>query len=98
MFSPQLLLAAETVNKRTTKKSYPRSLVRDTLEVMQQKRSENPEDRESVLHEVNKSNKKTIDKKRAHKAKVMAKAQKTTGKDASKGAAPEGPEFGGGKH
>jgi len=40
--------------------------------------------------------KKTKDEKRAKKAEVVAKSQKTQGKGGSRTAAPKGPKLGGG--
>ncbi|KAG2403100.1 uncharacterized protein HKW66_Vig0183860 [Vigna angularis] len=50
-----------------------------------------------VLNEIKERVKKTKDEKKAKKAEVQAKLQKSQGKGAvSKGAAPKGPKLGGG--
>ncbi|XP_077246454.1 large ribosomal subunit protein eL24-like [Tasmannia lanceolata] len=94
---------AEAVKKkrRATKKPYSRSIVGATLEVIQKKRTEKAEvrdaAREAALREVKERIKKTRDEKKAKKAEVMAKSQKTQTKGSmQKGAAPKGPKLGGG--
>ncbi|KAL4310106.1 hypothetical protein GQ457_01G016060 [Hibiscus cannabinus] len=96
-------IAQEAVKKRrrTTKKPYSRSIVGATLEVIQKKRSEKPEvrdaAREAALREIKERIKKTKDEKKAKKAEVVAKQQKTQGKGSiPKGGAPKGPKLGGG--
>ncbi|KAG5249305.1 60S RIBOSOMAL PROTEIN L24-LIKE [Salix viminalis] len=96
-------IAAEAVKKkrRATKKPYSRSIVGATLEVIQKKRAEKPEvrdaAREAALREIKERIKKTKDEKKAKKAELMAKTQKTQTKGAGpKGAAPKGPKLGGG--
>ncbi|KAA3455184.1 60S ribosomal protein L24-like [Gossypium australe] len=96
-------IAQEAVKKRrrTTKKPYSRSIVGATLEVIQKKRSEKPEvrdaAREAALREIKERIKKTKDEKKAKKAEVAAKQQKTQGKgNLPKGGAPKGPKLGGG--
>ncbi|KAA8516643.1 hypothetical protein F0562_016851 [Nyssa sinensis] len=96
-------IAQEAVKKRrrTTKKPYSRSIVGATLEVIQKKRAEKPEvrdaARESALREIKERIKKTKDEKKAKKAEVIAKVQKTGGKgNIPKGGAPKGPKLGGG--
>ncbi|KAF9683868.1 hypothetical protein SADUNF_Sadunf04G0058700 [Salix dunnii] len=95
-------IAAETIRKRrrTTKKPYSRSIVGATLEVIQKKRAEKPEvrdaAREAALREIKERIKKTKDEKKAKKAEVMAKAQKSSKGSMPKGAAPKGPKLGGG--
>lgn len=50
-----------------------------------------------LFSEIKERIKKTKDEKKAKKAEVMAKSQKTQGKaNISKGAAPKGPKLGGG--
>ncbi|GFZ10779.1 ribosomal protein L24e family protein [Actinidia rufa] len=95
--------AQEAVRKRrrTTKKPYSRSIVGATLEVIQKRRTEKPEirdaAREAALREIKERIKKTKDEKKAKKAEVMAKVQKSGGKgNVPKGAAPKGPKLGGG--
>ncbi|KAJ8448698.1 LOW QUALITY PROTEIN: hypothetical protein Cgig2_010585 [Carnegiea gigantea] len=93
-------ISAEAVKKRrrAAKKPYSRSIVGATLEVIQKKRSEKPEvrdaAREAALREIKERIKKTKDEKRAKKAEVTAKSQKSQGKGAVKGAAPKGPKLG----
>ncbi|KAF5943296.1 hypothetical protein HYC85_020938 [Camellia sinensis] len=95
-------VSAEAVKKRrrATKKPYSRSIVGATLEVIQKRRTEKPEvrdaAREAALREIKERIKKTKDDKKAKKAEVMAKAQKTTKGNVPKGAAPKGPKLGGG--
>ncbi|KAL4340467.1 hypothetical protein GQ457_08G018660 [Hibiscus cannabinus] len=96
-------IAQEAVKKRrrATKKPYSRSIVGATLEVIQKKRSEKPEvrdaAREAALREIKERIKKTKDEKKAKKAEVAAKQQKTQGKGSNpKGGAPKGPKLGGG--
>ncbi|KAF5473629.1 hypothetical protein F2P56_010229 [Juglans regia] len=96
-------IAQEAVKKRrrATKKPYSRSIVGATLEVIQKKRGEKPEvrdaAREAALREIKERIKKTKDEKKAKKAEVTAKSQKTQGKgNIPKGAAPKGPKLGGG--
>ncbi|KAJ6971247.1 60S ribosomal protein L24-like, partial [Populus alba x Populus x berolinensis] len=95
-------IAAETIKKRrrTTKKPYSRSIVGATLEVIQKKRTEKPEvrdaAREAALREIKERIKKTKDEKKAKKAEVTAKAQKSSKGSLPKGAAPKGPKLGGG--
>ncbi|CAK7337250.1 unnamed protein product [Dovyalis caffra] len=95
-------IAAETIKKRrrTTKKPYSRSIVGATLEVIQKKRTEKPEvrdaAREAALREIKERIKKTKDEKKAKKAEVMAKVQKSSKGSLQKGAAPKGPKLGGG--
>ncbi|KAJ6415240.1 hypothetical protein OIU84_004098 [Salix udensis] len=85
-------IAAEAVKKkrRATKKPYSRSIVGATLEVIQKKRAEKPEvrdaAREAALREIKERIKKTKDEKKAKKAELMAKTQKTQ----TKGAGPKG--------
>ncbi|KAI3925344.1 hypothetical protein MKW92_048720 [Papaver armeniacum] len=78
---------------------YSRSIIGATLEVIQKRRDEKPEvrdaAREAALHEVNERVKKTRDEKKAKKAEVMSKTQKTQGK-VSKGAQLKGAKLGGG--
>ncbi|CAL9085971.1 unnamed protein product [Musa textilis] len=92
---------AEAVKKRrrATKKPYSRSIVGATLEVIQKKRTEKPEvrdaAREAALREIKERIKKTKDEKKAKKAEIMAKTQKTQTKaGVPKGA--KGPKLGGG--
>ncbi|CAN6480735.1 unnamed protein product [Victoria cruziana] len=94
---------AEAVKKRrrTTKKSYSRSIVGATLEVIQKKRTEKAEvrdaAREAALREIKERIKRTKDEKKAKKAELVAKTQKSQPKgNISKGAAPKGPKLGGG--
>ncbi|KAB5560879.1 hypothetical protein DKX38_005836 [Salix brachista] len=95
-------VAAETIRKRrrATKKPYSRSIVGATLEVIQKKRAEKPEvrdaAREAALREIKERIKKTKDEKKAKKAEVMAKTQKSSKGSLPKGAAPKGPKLGGG--
>ncbi|KAL5734788.1 hypothetical protein ACOSP7_032649 [Xanthoceras sorbifolium] len=97
-------IAQEAVKKRrrATKKPYSRSIVGATLEVIQKKRAEKPEvrdaAREAALREIKERIKKTKDEKKAKKADVTAKSQKTQGKGnvPKGGAAPKGPKLGGG--
>ncbi|CBI30217.3 hypothetical protein AAG906_036632 [Vitis piasezkii] len=97
-------IAQEAVKKRrrATKKPYSRSIVGATLEVIQKRRTEKAEvrdaAREAALREIKERIKKTKDEKKAKKAEVMAKVQKTQGKgNVPKGAAaPKGPKIGGG--
>ncbi|KAL2547353.1 TRASH domain-containing protein [Forsythia ovata] len=95
-------IAAETVKKRrrATKKPYSRSIVGATLEVIQKRRTEKPEvrdaAREAALREIKERIKKTKDEKKAKKAEVMSKAQKTGKSNVPKGALPKGPKLGGG--
>ncbi|CAH9115575.1 unnamed protein product [Cuscuta europaea] len=96
-------LAQEAVKKRrrANKKPYSRSIVGATLEVIQKKRSEKPEvryaAREAALREIKERIKKTKDEKRAKKAEVVAKSQKSGKGNLSKGSAmPKGPKLGGG--
>ncbi|XP_028088636.1 60S ribosomal protein L24 isoform X1 [Camellia sinensis] len=94
--------AQEAVKKRrrATKKPYSRSIVGATLEVIQKRRTEKPEvrdaAREAALHEIKERIKKTKDEKKAKKAEVITKTQKSQGKGNAKGAAPKGPKLGGG--
>ncbi|CAL5404975.1 unnamed protein product [Camellia sinensis] len=94
--------AQEAVKKRrrATKKPYSRSIVGATLEVIQTRRTEKPEvrdaAREAALHEIKERIKKTKDEKKAKKAEVITKTQKSQGKGNAKGAAPKGPKLGGG--
>ncbi|KAF9592381.1 hypothetical protein IFM89_014551 [Coptis chinensis] len=87
-------IAAEAVKirRRATKKPYSRSIVGATLEVIQKKRTEKTEapdaTREAALWQRM--------KKKAKKAKVMAKSQKTQSKVPKGGAASKGPKLGGG--
>ncbi|THU57968.1 hypothetical protein C4D60_Mb03t09180 [Musa balbisiana] len=93
---------AEAVKKRrrTTKKPYSRSIVGATLEVIQKKRTEKPEvrdaARESALREIKERIKKTKDEKKAKKAEIVAKSQKSTQTKGSMARAPKGPKLGGG--
>eukprot|EP00249_Psilotum_nudum_P028824 c38763_g1_i1 orf=267-764(-) len=95
---------AETVKKRrrTTNKTYSRSIVGASLEVIQKKRSEKTEvraaAREAALREIKERIKKTKDEKKAKKAEAMAKMSKGSVKGAvSRGSAiPKGPKLGGG--
>ncbi|KAL9251433.1 Large ribosomal subunit protein eL24-like protein [Drosera capensis] len=96
-------IAQEAVKKRrrATKKPYSRSIIGATLEVIQKRRTEKPEvrdaAREAALREIKERIKKTKDEKKAKKAEVTAKSQKTQGKgNVPKGAAPKGPKMGGG--
>ncbi|PHT70723.1 60S ribosomal protein L24 [Capsicum annuum] len=96
-------IAQEAAKKRrrTTKKPYSRSIVGATLEVIQKKRTERPEvrdaAREAALREIKERIKKTKDEKKAKKAEVQAKSQKTGGKgNVSRGGASKGPKLGGG--
>ncbi|XP_057979504.1 large ribosomal subunit protein eL24-like [Malania oleifera] len=97
-------IAAEAVKKRrrATKKPYSRSIVGATLEVIQKKRTEKPEvrdaAREAALREIKERIKKTKDEKKAKKAEVLAKTQKTGRGSMPKGggAAPRGQKLGGG--
>ncbi|CAK7335466.1 unnamed protein product [Dovyalis caffra] len=95
-------IATEAVKKkrRTTKKPYSRSIVGATLEVIQKRRTEKPEvrdaAREAALREIKERIKHTKDEKKAKKAELMAKIQKTQTKGGPKGAAPKGPKLGGG--
>ncbi|XP_010527858.1 PREDICTED: 60S ribosomal protein L24-like [Tarenaya hassleriana] len=96
-------IAQEAVRKRrrATKKPYSRSIVGATLEVIQKKRTEKPEvrdaAREAALREIKERIKKTKDEKKAKKAEVMSKQQKSQAKgNLSKGGAPKGPKLGGG--
>ncbi|KAF8413119.1 hypothetical protein HHK36_001095 [Tetracentron sinense] len=96
-------IAAEAVKKRrrTAKKPYSRSIVGATLEVIQKRRSEKAEvrdaAREAALREIKERIKKTKDEKKAKKAEVMAKVQKTQCRGSMpKGPAPRGPRVGGG--
>ena len=50
----------------------------------------------AIFSEIKERIKKTKDEKRAKKAEVTAKVQKSQGKGAPKGAAPKGPKLGGG--
>ncbi|OIW21382.1 hypothetical protein TanjilG_02527 [Lupinus angustifolius] len=94
--------AQEAVKKkrRATKKPYSRSIVGATLEVIQKRRTEKPEvrdaAREAALREIKERIKKTKDEKKAKKADVVAKSQKSGKGNVSKGAAPKGPKLGGG--
>ncbi|KAF3682813.1 60S ribosomal protein L24 [Capsicum annuum] len=97
-------IAQEAAKKRrrTTKKPYSRSIVGATLEVIQKKRTERPEvrdaAREAALREIKERIKKTKDEKKAKKAEVQAKSQKTVGKgNVSRGGASKGPKLGGGE-
>ncbi|ERN19336.1 hypothetical protein AMTR_s00069p00095150 [Amborella trichopoda] len=94
---------AETVKKRrrTTKKPYSRSIVGATLEVIQKKRTEKAEvrdaAREAALREIKERIKKTKDEKKAKKAELMSKSQKTQVKGSmAKAPTPKGPKLGGG--
>ncbi|KAF9593714.1 hypothetical protein IFM89_024718, partial [Coptis chinensis] len=95
-------IAAEVVKtrRRATKKPYSRSIVGATLEVIQKKRTEKPEvpdaTCEAALHEIKEMIKKTKDEKKAKKAEVMTKSQKTQSKVPKGGAASKGPKLGGG--
>ncbi|KAK8957642.1 60S ribosomal protein L24-1 [Platanthera zijinensis] len=92
----------ETVKKRrrATKKSHSRSIVGATLEVIQKKRAEKPEvrdaAREAALREIKERIKKTKDEKKAKKAEVLAKTQKTQGKGNIAKNPKGGPKLGGG--
>ncbi|OIW19950.1 hypothetical protein TanjilG_30884 [Lupinus angustifolius] len=94
--------AQEAVKKkrRATKKPYSRSIVGATLEVIQKRRTEKPEvrdaAREAALREIKERIKKTKDEKKAKKAEVTAKSQKSGKGNVSKGAAAKGPKLGGG--
>ncbi|XP_022736700.1 60S ribosomal protein L24-like [Durio zibethinus] len=95
-------IAAEAVKKRhrTTKKPYSRSIVGATLEVIQKRRTEKPEvrdaAREAALREIIERIKKTKDEKKAKKAELMSKQQKTQSKgNLPKSAATKGPKLGG---
>ncbi|CAD5167937.1 unnamed protein product [Musa acuminata subsp. malaccensis] len=87
---------AEAVKKRcrTTKKPYSRSIVGATLEVIQKKRSEKPEvcdaAREAALREIKEQVKKTKDEKKAKKAELIARSQKSTQTKGSMAKAPQG--------
>ncbi|RZR74378.1 hypothetical protein BHM03_00035965 [Ensete ventricosum] len=75
------------------------SIVGATLEVIQKKRTEKPEvrdaAREAALREIKERIKKTKDEKKAKKAEIVAKTQKTQTKvGVPKGA--KGPKLGGG--
>ncbi|KAK1557546.1 hypothetical protein Q3G72_026735 [Acer saccharum] len=96
-------IAQEAVKKRrrAAKKPYSRSIVGATLEVIQKRRAEKPEvrdaAREAALREIKERIKKTKDEKKAKKAEVTAKSQKTGKGNVPKGAAPKGgPKLGGG--
>ncbi|XP_030927693.1 60S ribosomal protein L24-like isoform X2 [Quercus lobata] len=96
-------IAQEAVKKRrrAAKKPYSRSIVGATLEIIQKRRAEKPEvrdaAREAALREIKERIKKTKDEKKAKKAEVVAKTQKSQGKSSNpKGAAPKGPKLGGG--
>ncbi|PPS03454.1 hypothetical protein GOBAR_AA17206 [Gossypium barbadense] len=96
-------IAAEAVKKRrrTTKKPYSRSIVGATLEVIQKRRSEKPEvrdaAREAALREIKERIKKTKDEKKAKKAEIISKQQKTQSKgNVPKTAATKAPRLGGG--
>ncbi|KAL3524246.1 hypothetical protein ACH5RR_017080 [Cinchona calisaya] len=87
--------------RRTTKKPYSRSIVGATLEVIQKKRTEKPEvrdaAREAALREIKERIKKTKDEKKANKAEVTAKTQKTQGRgNVPKSGGAKGPKLGGG--
>ncbi|KAJ0083269.1 hypothetical protein Patl1_30422 [Pistacia atlantica] len=90
-------IAAEAVKKkrRSTKKPYSRSIVGATLEVIQKRRTEKPEvrdaAREAALREIKERIKKTKDEKKAKKAEVMAKTQKTKS-SMPKGRCTKGPQ------
>ncbi len=70
------------------------------MEVIQKRRTEKQEvrnaAREAALREIKERIKKTKDEKKAKKAEVMAKTQKTKGGGVSKAPAPKGPKLGGG--
>ncbi|KAH7299648.1 hypothetical protein KP509_24G022200 [Ceratopteris richardii] len=94
---------AETVKRRrkTTTKTYSRSIVGASLEVIQKKRSEKTEvraaAREAALREIKERIKKTKDEKRAKKVEAVSKSAKAVPKGAmGKGAMPKGPKLGGG--
>lgn len=94
---------AETVKKRrkTSTKTYSRSIVGASLEVIQKKRSEKTEvraaAREAALREIKERIKKTKDEKKAKKAEVLAKTSKGSAKNIpSKASMPKGPKLGGG--
>ncbi|KAI8005945.1 60S ribosomal protein L24 [Camellia lanceoleosa] len=96
--------AQEAVKKRrrATKKPYSRSIVGATLEVIQKRRTEKHEVRDlcqeatSQINEIKERIKKTKDEKKAKKAEVITKTQKSQGKGIAKGAAPKGPKLRGG--
>ncbi|KAH7294619.1 hypothetical protein KP509_27G010000 [Ceratopteris richardii] len=94
---------AETVKRRRkhTTKTYSRSIVGASLDVIQKKRTEKSEvraaAREAALREIKERIKKTKDEKKAKKIETMAKASKAIPKGAlGKGAASKGPKLGGG--
>lgn len=95
-------LHAETIKKRrrATKKPYSRSIVGATLDVIQKRRAEKPEvrdaAREAALREIKERIKKTKDEKKAKKAELVAKTQRTQVKGGSMAKAPKGPKLGGG--
>ncbi|KAK4857164.1 hypothetical protein QYF36_025232 [Acer negundo] len=98
----QVLLFANYKCKRCdAKKPYSRSIMGATLEVIQKRRAEKPEvrdaAREAALREIKERIKRTKDEKKAKKAEVTAKSQKTSKGNVPKGAAPKGgPKLGGG--
>ncbi|KAE8721916.1 60S ribosomal protein L24 [Hibiscus syriacus] len=95
-------IAQEAVKKRrrTTKKPYSRSIVGATLEVIRRRGVRNLKSvmLPGKLHsEIKERIKKTKDEKKAKKAEVASKQQKTQGKgNVPKGGAPKGPKLGGG--
>ncbi|KAJ0106522.1 hypothetical protein Patl1_18694 [Pistacia atlantica] len=73
-------IAAEAVKKkrRSTKKPYSRSIVGATLEVIQKKRTEKPEVRDAAREAaLRRGSRRPKDEKKAKKAELMAKTQKT---------------------
>ncbi|CAL9041967.1 unnamed protein product, partial [Musa banksii] len=85
---------AEAVKKRrrTTKKPYSRSIIGATLEVIRKKRSEKPEVRDAAREAAlrNQRVKKTKNEKKAKKAELIARSQKSTQTKGSMAKAPKG--------